>query len=389
MSQNNQGKLEGFFKFLFKIEIVIILYLVVAGIIIWFLLDFFDIEILGINILKNDSSEISLSNKIEISKTIATILGGLAVFLNIYYTGKQKESLEKSALAAIQNAKAAEEKQITERYSKAVEMLGNKEEIYVRIGAIFALERIAKDSDKDYGQIIEILTAYITEKSLDKSEIGCLKLDIQSALKVIIRLRENYNLDEEYIIDITKANLKYTNFKYANLVFLNLKEVNFSFANLEGANLQGVNLEKANFSFANLEGANLQNVNMKYADFSYTNLKGVDFQNANLEGVNLLGANLEGANLNKSILKQVNNHCEYEPYDEYEDTIFMNDEDNNYFMNFSDANLKDADLKYANLEYAIDITLEQIKSAKNWEKSRFPYYIKEKLGMLDNEANNF
>jgi hypothetical protein len=52
--------------------------------------------------------------------------------------------------------------QITERFTRAIDQLGN-ESLDVRLGVIYALERIAKDSRHDHPQVVEILTAYIRE----------------------------------------------------------------------------------------------------------------------------------------------------------------------------------------------------------------------------------
>lgn len=74
---------------------------------------------------------------------------------------QEKQATDRSIAEA--SLKATEEKQVTERFSKAIELLGSKE-LEVRLGAIYALERIAKDSEKDYWTIMEILTAYVREK---------------------------------------------------------------------------------------------------------------------------------------------------------------------------------------------------------------------------------
>ena len=49
--------------------------------------------------------------------------------------------------------------QVTDRYTKAVEQLGSKE-IDVRIGGIYALERIARDSARDHPTVMEVLVAF-------------------------------------------------------------------------------------------------------------------------------------------------------------------------------------------------------------------------------------
>ena len=48
------------------------------------------------------------------------------------------------------------EGQVTDRYTKAIEQLGSNE-LDVRIGGIYALERVARDSAKDHPTIMEVL----------------------------------------------------------------------------------------------------------------------------------------------------------------------------------------------------------------------------------------
>lgn len=53
-----------------------------------------------------------------------------------------------------------QESQITDRYTKAIEQLGS-DKPDVRLGGIYALERIAKDSPADGATIAEVLAAFI------------------------------------------------------------------------------------------------------------------------------------------------------------------------------------------------------------------------------------
>jgi hypothetical protein len=50
--------------------------------------------------------------------------------------------------------------QITDRFGKAVGQLGSAE-LDVRLGGIYALERIARDSADDHPQVMEVLTAFV------------------------------------------------------------------------------------------------------------------------------------------------------------------------------------------------------------------------------------
>jgi hypothetical protein len=52
--------------------------------------------------------------------------------------------------------------QITERFTRAIDQLGSSE-LDVRLGGIYALERIARDSKADHPQVMEVLTAYVRE----------------------------------------------------------------------------------------------------------------------------------------------------------------------------------------------------------------------------------
>ncbi len=78
-------------------------------------------------------------------------------------------------------ARTAEQGHITDRITKAVEQLGAEKTVKVqedgktvertepnfevRLGAIYALERIAEDSERDHIPIMETLCAYIRQNS--------------------------------------------------------------------------------------------------------------------------------------------------------------------------------------------------------------------------------
>jgi hypothetical protein len=57
-----------------------------------------------------------------------------------------------------------EQGQVTDRFTKAIEQLGS-DKADVRIGGIYALERIARDSAKDHPTVMEVLTTFIREHS--------------------------------------------------------------------------------------------------------------------------------------------------------------------------------------------------------------------------------
>jgi hypothetical protein len=58
---------------------------------------------------------------------------------------------------------ADRQRRIVESFSKAVEQLGS-DKLELRLGAIFALERLSKESPNDYWTIMEVLTAFVRER---------------------------------------------------------------------------------------------------------------------------------------------------------------------------------------------------------------------------------
>jgi hypothetical protein len=96
-----------------------------------------------------------------------------------------------------------QEGQITERFTRAVDQIGAKQ-VDVRLGGIYALERIARDSPGDQAAVAEILTAYVRHRSpwpptqtrqpgvdvpLDQvAELGKWAPDVQAAMAVLGRV---------------------------------------------------------------------------------------------------------------------------------------------------------------------------------------------------------
>jgi hypothetical protein len=58
---------------------------------------------------------------------------------------------------------ADRQRRIVESFSKAVEQLGS-DKLELRVGAIFALERLSRESPDDYWTIMEVLTAFVRER---------------------------------------------------------------------------------------------------------------------------------------------------------------------------------------------------------------------------------
>ena len=59
---------------------------------------------------------------------------------------------------------ADRQRRITESFSKAIEQLGS-DKLEVRLGGIYALERISQESPQDHWTVMENLTAFVRERT--------------------------------------------------------------------------------------------------------------------------------------------------------------------------------------------------------------------------------
>jgi hypothetical protein len=190
-----------------------------------------------------------------------------------------------------------EQGQLTDRYSKAVGQLGS-EKLDVRIGGIYALERIARDSPRDHPTIMEVLSAFIREHSHEQwppAEPGAeptgrtTRPDVQAAVTVIGRRTVRY--------DSQPVNLQEAELEGADLTGADLTGADLHGARLTGAYFKGAHLDSAHLSDAVLWGAQFNGADLSGADLLYANLNHASLIRARLNGADLTGAHLENANL--------------------------------------------------------------------------------------------
>lgn len=259
-------------------------------------------------------------------------------------------------------ADVSAQRQITETFSRAVEHLGNQEAVAVRIGAIYALERIAKTTPEEHWQVMETLAAFVRERAPRKLERQPVaeetddpddhgtsdepaRTDVEAALTVICR-RETGREAEHQRIDLRETNLDGLELSGARLPGARLTLASMSSANLIGADLRGADLTAADMSFAYLSKAQLSGAEARKVDLTYASLQDADLQDANLEesvllGADLSDADLKGANLFKAILSEAKLAG----------------------ADLTGANLEGADLSGADLTDADGITEDQLQSA--------------------------
>lgn len=325
------------------------------------------------DLLLIDKDRVNAQNAIY--GTLIQTLGGIFFFVTAYLSWR--------------NVKATEEKQVTERFSKAVEQLGS-DKLEVRLGGIYALERIAKDSEKDHWTIMEVLTSFVLAHSSinlmtdSQKQSNPITTDIQAALTVIGR-RDSSQDQKGKKIDLSIANLATANLKGANFRGANLKGVNFSGADLEQADLRDVYLSEANLTRANLNGAKLDKINQT----SSLPVKKVDFTQASLIKAKLNGARLTRANLSQADLNEANLKSAYLGEANLNEAQLVG-------ADLSEADLRGANLSNANLSgakffntklhgtdfsKAKGLISEQIKNARDWKNAKYDDKFRKALGL--------
>ncbi|QIE54626.1 pentapeptide repeat-containing protein [Pikeienuella piscinae] len=194
----------------------------------------------------------------------------------------------------------AEQGHITDRITKAVEQLGAEKTVYVdgqpatrpnlevRLGAIYALERIAQDSERDHIPIMETLSAYVRQNISDGPAkafpLGAYPERDEDAdeaaetlrHEMITARRENWRewfeslgpvrRPRDDVAAVLKVFARRTDARRAHELATKPEfHIDLSHANLQRVNLAGADLKRTDLSRAEMEGADLGGAVLKSA----------------------------------------------------------------------------------------------------------------------------
>ena len=360
---------------------------------------------------------------------------------------------QEQVVVAQKQVNVAEQSHITDRISKAVEQLGaektvkyhrtneegvklyendsnkkpdfkkpifseeTKPNIEVRLGGIYALERISKDSLPDHIQIMEILCAYIRENAPasgaakpdfdlpqrpdDVSDETAMdtyykemsetygfggpmwawaqtlkpRHDIQAAITVIKRRDERLRDHETAMVSSGQLDRVPLDLRDTCLQGADMSRGHFDNAQFDDASLDGANLDKAEINWAQLNGAQLNRANLYRAELNHVWLNGAELNGAVCNGAQLNGAWLEeaefnGANLYRAELKGANLYrAELNGADctgaELNGAWLEEAEFNGAMLkraNFTGADTKFAAVKSTDLTTCVDLSVDQVNS---------------------------
>ncbi|MFI7360088.1 pentapeptide repeat-containing protein [Streptomyces avidinii] len=224
--------------------------------------------------------------------------------------------------------------QFTERFTKALERLA-EDDLYLRIGAIHALEHVASDSRAHRDNVTEVLSDFVSKRSKEREHAVPLPVfisnqlrsqidsDVQAALDALGRHRRpagknldwrNFDLRDAVLEGtrlervnlsgallnrsyLSRAKLRYAVLVQAQLRYARLRATCLSWADLTEARIQHASLVEARLQHAVLHEARLQHADLSDAQLCHADLTGAQLQNSDLTRANLKHADLSGANL--------------------------------------------------------------------------------------------
>jgi hypothetical protein len=226
------------------------------------------------------------ARRLELASVLIAALVSVAA---LWYTNNQVR----------QEVGVAKEGQVTDRYTAAVGNLGH-DKADVRLGSIYALQRIMEDSPRDHPTIVNVLAAYVRTHAANpqKDDSSRLPADVEAALNVLA-YRETRHDSDDFTLDLSEIVL--AGAKLGDRV-PHSGGVEIAHAELANAMLSGTDLRQADLSLADLSRARMAGANLRHANLSIANLQNADLSRADLRdswmiGAVYVGANLDGADL--------------------------------------------------------------------------------------------
>jgi hypothetical protein len=221
-----------------------------------------------------------LDAEAAIRSSFIQMLGGAVLVSGLYFTAR--------------GFRLTREGHITDRYSKAIEQLGN-ENADVRVGGIYALERIMHDSANDRETIVDVLTTYIREHTKSGHRTPSpdkITADVQAALYVLGR---RSNSDKE----LKRLDFYHSGLNDADLAGGDFRRAMFYYSLLDGATFSGAKLNDAGLSFCKARGAAFTDCVARHANFVNAIYVRGWFLAADLTGCDFYGCDLSGSDFGR------------------------------------------------------------------------------------------
>jgi hypothetical protein len=235
---------------------------------------------------------------LQVTGGLVVVLGGLATWRQVHVN---------------------REGQITERLTRAVDQIGS-DNVDVRIGGIYALERIGQNSVSDRYTVQFILGAFVRNHApwhvgtpdgpehptatLDqRPSLRVVAPDIQTAVAVLARRQRARDVLPPNPFGgrlfLSRVDLRGLEIYRGRLVNTHLQ-----YANLARSQLQGTQLDRSILLSADLRECQLEGVSFVDADLSHAHLSGANLRGADLRRATLHGTDLRDADLTDAVLQE-------------------------------------------------------------------------------------
>lgn len=225
---------------------------------------------------------------------ITVVVAAVVAVAGLWYSNVQTRQVNEQGR---DDRALAKEEQITDRYTAAVGNLG-EDKMDVRLGGIYALQRIMQDSRRDQPTIANVLATYIrTHAAKPPAKGQDVPADVHAALTVLAT-RDTFRDDGTFLLDLHDAKLPNITLRDGRAA---LRQ-----ANLGGVDLRGADLSRADLRIADLNGANLNGANLNGADLNGAGLGDADLRDADLNGADLRDAYVLNADLRGTDLRDTN-----------------------------------------------------------------------------------
>jgi hypothetical protein len=229
-----------------------------------------------------------------------------------------ERTLESNRQSLERTLGVTERGQITDRFSKAIEQLGQgaADSLDLRLGGIYALEQIVRDSTAWHQPVVEVLAAFVRQHARGvplpvgntiADQLGALgyigskekwvplPIDVAAAVRVLSRRDRD---KDQQRVDLVGVDFRRIDFSLTTRRF---ESTDFSYGQLQAAFLMFADLRKCYFISAQLQGATLRSSDLRGASFYLASLYGANLASANLEGADLAKADFESADLSEAV----------------------------------------------------------------------------------------
>ena len=286
-------------------------------------------------------SPMTASNS-ETLRNVGLIIGGVLAFVfagwRAWVAERQANAARDQAAHAQRQADTAQQSLLNERYQRGAEMLGS-DALSVRLGGIYALQRLAEEHPEQYHiQIMRLFCAFARHQPGDEGAqtqmpilaVDSRREDIQAVATALgnrgemgrrfERETEGFRLELQgaYLrnVDLRKANLSGANLSRAHLLYAILTDADLTGADLSHANMNSARMQRVDVSGANLfhaeligarlchmiaESSNLSRTNLHHADLSYSRLGSAKLADAHIGTANLSFASLQDTDLSGAV----------------------------------------------------------------------------------------